>query len=96
MVLDLIREQVLPLSGMLLLVIAYFIVFRDPAKQSSLVYIWMNILGATILAVYAVFRREPMFFAIEAFWMVISVFLLIRRMRNRELISSFDPDQSKT
>jgi len=80
---EFLREQLFPLSGMALLVWAYFLAFRNPVRQSSLVYIWMNILGAGILSLYAIYRREPMFFGIEFFWMVISILSLIRFRRSR-------------
>jgi hypothetical protein len=83
MITELVKEQALPLSGMFLLVWAYFIVFRNPARQSSFAYIWMNIIGSAILSAYAVYRREPMFFGIEFFWMAISILSLVRKVRRR-------------
>lgn len=76
---SIILDQVVPISGMLMLVAAYFIAFRDPAKQRGRVYIWMNILGSAILAGYAIYRAEPFFFGIEFFWFAISVAALVRR-----------------
>ncbi|MFH1891394.1 MAG: hypothetical protein ABIK83_01775 [Candidatus Zixiibacteriota bacterium] len=83
MLIELLREDLFPLSGMLLLVWAYFLAYRDPLKQSSRIYIWMNIFGAGILAAFAIYRVEPMFFVIEFFWMIISILSLIRMMRRR-------------
>jgi len=81
MLIEFLREQLFPISGMLLLVWAYFLAYRDPSKLSSKTYIWMNIFGAGILAAFAIYRAEPMFFGIEFFWMIISILSLIRLMK---------------
>jgi len=77
--LSILREQLFPLTGMVLLVVAYFIAYRNPSRQSSRVYIWLNIIGSGVLAAYAIYRTEPMFFLIEAFWFFISILLLFRK-----------------
>ena len=68
-------------SGVFLLLLAFFLNIFGMMKRDGVAYIVMNILGAGIAAVASVMLHYVPFIILEATWTGVSLFALIRWIR---------------
>jgi len=71
-------EQIVSLGGALLVLIAFTAQQFDKMKPHSMLYLTLNLVGATILTVAAIRVRQMGLTLMEASWSVISLVGLVR------------------
>lgn len=72
-------EQIVSLLAALMVLAAYWALQTKRIKEDDLLYLWLNLTGAIILAVIAFRLRQVGLIVVETVWAIISVFSLLRR-----------------
>jgi hypothetical protein len=67
------------IAGSLLILVPFILVQVKRLRPDSLGYIWLNLVGSTILAVDAWQGHQWGFLLLEATWAVVSLLSLVRR-----------------
>jgi hypothetical protein len=78
-------DQVVQIVGALLILIAYAAAQLGAMDQHSRVYLILNLVGATILAVLAWFEQLWGFLLLETVWAAVSLRGLVQLLRGRPL-----------
>ena len=69
--------------GVLLMVIAYLLLQLEKLESSSFSYLITNTLGATLVIISLRYRFNLSAFLMEAFWLVISIYGLMKPLLAR-------------
>ncbi|HSS20016.1 MAG TPA: hypothetical protein VLL54_08075 [Pyrinomonadaceae bacterium] len=70
-------------AGVLLMVIAYLLLQMEKMSPSSLTYLLLNSLGASLVIISLLFRFNLSALLMEVFWLVISLYGLTRLASRR-------------
>ena len=76
-----IMSDVLGTLGVSLILLAYFLNLFDKIEPEHIVYIWMNLLGASLACWSSVLIHSIPFTILEATWAVVSLIALIKSLR---------------
>ena len=76
-------EQPIQILGAVLILIAFIAAQRGRMSPQSFVYLWLNLLGSSALAVLAFLDADWGFVMLEVVWAVASAFGLIELLRGR-------------
>jgi uncharacterized membrane protein len=79
--------QVASLAGALMILAAYFALQRGRWSSNAKQYLWLNIVGAALLTIVAIWDRSMGFIALEASWVIISLRSLLLGSKPRNLVS---------
>lgn len=71
-------EDLVGLSGMILLVAAFLLNLLGKLRASTLGYKLLNVFGAGILAWYGFAKETYIFVALEGFWALASVYAIVK------------------
>jgi hypothetical protein len=74
-------EQGIQVAGALLILAAFALAQAHVLHVESVAYLWLNVLGAGILAVLAYREKQWGFVLLETVWTIVSVWGLVRRSR---------------
>jgi hypothetical protein len=77
--------QALQLAGAVLILIAFAGLQRGSMKPDDPVYLWLNLVGAAILATAATIEFDPGFLLLEGVWTIVSAWSLVQLARKRKL-----------
>jgi len=66
-------------TGVFILLIAYLLQLRNTIGKDSLLYLWMNIIGAGLSCLASILIHYLPFIILEATWMLVSVAALFRK-----------------
>ncbi len=69
--------------GVFLFVCAYFLLQREVLKSDDLRYLCMNLVGAILLMISLTWKWNLPAFILEFFWMLISIYGIIKTLRKR-------------
>jgi drug/metabolite transporter (DMT)-like permease len=75
-------------SGVVLILIAYFLLLGERLSSKALSYSVLNLVGAMLITVSLVFEFNLSAVIIEVFWMVASAYGVWRALRNRAQIEA--------
>lgn len=64
--------------GVGILLLAFFLNIRRKLTESSALYLWMNIIGSGLSAVYAAMSGSIPFVVLEGAWASVAAFRLLR------------------
>ena len=67
------------IAGSLLILVPFVLVQMKRLHPDSLAYIWLNLIGSTVLAVDAWHGHQWGFLLLEGTWAVVSLLSLVRR-----------------
>jgi hypothetical protein len=79
-------DQLVQIFGSLLILIAFAAAQRGALSAKSRVYVLLNLVGSTILAVLAAHERQWGFLLLEFCWAVVSSWALVQNLREHRLI----------
>jgi hypothetical protein len=79
-------HDILGLCGVVLILTAYLLLQTKRLRAHDLRYSVMNAAGASLVLVSLFFEFNLAAFAIEAFWLLISVFGMVQSCRGRRAI----------
>jgi hypothetical protein len=65
-------------TGVLILLLAYFLNGRNMLLKENIIYILMNIIGAGLACIASVLLRYWPFIILEACWTLVSLFSLVK------------------
>ena len=65
-------------SGVILILIAYFLLQTERLSSAHLVYSLLNLIGAAFIAISLLYDFNLSAFIIEIFWIAISIYGIIR------------------
>ena len=71
------------LTGVAMMVIAYLLLQVDRLSSSSVTYLLLNAVGATLVMISLLFQFNLSAFLMEAFWLLISLFGLGKTLLKR-------------
>jgi hypothetical protein len=71
--------------GVLLIIIDYLLLQLNRLSSNSLSYSLLNAVGATLIIISLIFNFNLSAFIMEAIWVIISLFGLVRYFRPRSL-----------
>lgn len=71
--------------GVLLMVVAYLLLQLEKIDSSSFLYLITNALGATLVIISLLYRFNLSAFLMEAFWLVISIYGLMKPLLSRRV-----------
>ena len=74
-------DQFVQIIGAILILIAYAAGLTGRWDTESLPYLWLNLIGAAILAVIAAITQNWGFLLLEGVWTVVTAWTLINRGR---------------
>jgi len=77
-------DQVVQIVGALLILAAFAGTQFGKLGQSSLSYLWLNLIGSLILAVLAVYEEQWGFVLLETVWALVSAWSLTQVLRGRQ------------
>lgn len=69
--------------GVVLMVLGYLLLQAERVRSSDLSYSLMNGIGALLVVVSLLYRFNLSAFLVEAFWLLISIFGLIKFLKRR-------------
>jgi hypothetical protein len=69
--------------GVLLMVVAYLLLQLEKLSSSALSYLLLNTVGAMLVIISLMFRFNLSAFLMEAFWLLISLYGLIKSLFSR-------------
>ncbi|MGY0235235.1 CBU_0592 family membrane protein [Longispora urticae] len=75
--------QTVQIVGSLLVLSGFALAQAGVLNPKSLVYLWLNVVGSTVLAVEAVLERQWGFLLLEGVWAVVSAVGLIQVLLRR-------------
>ena len=81
-------EQAIQVVGALLILAAFVLVQLDRLRPSTWTYLWLNLVGAAILAVLAFAEEQWGFLLLESVWTLVSAWGLFQVMRGRQPTSA--------
>lgn len=67
--------------GVGLILLAYFLNLFNKIDNESLVYIWINLIGAGLACVSSVLIKSIPFMILEGTWALVSVVALVRKKK---------------
>ena len=67
------------IAGSLLILVPFVLVQVKRLRPDSLAYVWLNLVGSTVLAADAWHGRQWGFLLLEGTWAVVSLWSLVRR-----------------
>lgn len=70
-------------SGVLLMVVAYMLLQLEKLSSSAVSYLVLNAAGAIMVMISLTFRFNLSAFLMEAFWLVISLYGLVKSLKAR-------------
>ena len=73
--------------GVALMIVAYLLLQLDRLDSKTLTYSLLNAIGASLVVVSLLFKFNPAAFIVEVFWILISLFGIIRALRTPKLKS---------
>jgi hypothetical protein len=76
-------EQPIQIFGAILILTAFIAAQRGRMSPQSFVYLWLNLIGASVLAVLATLDADWGFVMLEVVWASASAFGLIELVRRR-------------
>ena len=65
--------------GVSILLVAYLLNLAERVSQDSLLYIWLNMVGAALGCLASILLRYWPFIILEAVWTIVSFIALLRR-----------------
>jgi len=77
-------DQVVQIVGALLILAAFAGTQFGKLGQSSLSYLWLNLIGSLILAVLAFYEEQWGFVLLETVWALVSAWSLTQVLRGRQ------------
>jgi hypothetical protein len=77
-------DQVLQVTGALLILAAFFALQRRWLVPQSLLYIGLNLVGSAILTVVAAIGSDWGFLLLQGVWAIVSAWSLVQVLRRRE------------
>jgi hypothetical protein len=77
-------SQGIQIGGAMLILLAYVLAHTGRWRPDSLPYLWVNLIGAGVLAVSAFIERQWCFVLLETVWTVASAVGIVQRARTRE------------
>ena len=72
-------STVIQIAGSLLILVPFVLVQAKKTRPESLSYIWLNLVGSTVLAIDAWQGHQWGFLLLEGTWAVVSCLSLVRR-----------------
>ena len=76
-------DQIVQVAGALLILAAFAAAQFDRLSPHSRLYLWLNVVGALILAVLAYLERQWGFLMLETVWTAVSAWGLVQLARGR-------------
>jgi hypothetical protein len=73
--------------GVAIMIVAYLLLQLDRLDSKSLTYSLLNAVGAGLVVISLLFKFNPAAFIIEVFWILISLFGIVRALRTPGLKS---------
>jgi hypothetical protein len=73
--------------GVFLFVSAFFLLQREVLRSDDLRYLGMNLVGAILLMISLMWTWNLPAFVLELFWLLISVYGIIKTLRKRGIIA---------
>ncbi len=70
--------QILSIAGAGLILLGFFFLQRGWWQSHGRLYLWVNLIGALLLTVVAVYDRRAGFIVLEATWIFVSLWGLVR------------------
>jgi len=77
-------DQVVQIVGAVLILAAFAGTQFGKLGQSSLSYLWLNLIGSLILAVLAFYEEQWGFVLLETVWALVSAWSLTQVLRGRQ------------
>lgn len=74
-------EQVIQIIGAILILIAFIAAQRERMSPRSIVYLVLNLVGSSVLAVLALLDSDWGFLLLEGVWAIVSAAGLLERLR---------------
>lgn len=74
--------------GVLMMVIAYLLLQLEKLESSSFAYLIVNATGATLVIISLLYRFNLSAFLMEGFWLLISIYGLIKPLVSRRASSA--------
>ncbi len=72
-------STIVQIAGSLLILVPFVLVQMRKLRPESLTYIWLNLVGSTVLAVDAWHGHQWGFLLLEGTWAVVSLVSLLKR-----------------
>lgn len=69
--------------GVICFLIAYYLLQSEKIAASDLVYLLLNLIGALLVMISLLWRWNFSAFLLEAAWMLISIYGIVKYMRKR-------------
>jgi hypothetical protein len=85
--------QILSLGGAGLILLAFFSLQRGWWKSHGRLYLWANLVGASLLTIVAVYDRRAGFIVLEATWFLVTLWGLVKPPGP---VSALDPESTTT
>src|SRR5262245_45224037 len=76
-------DQLVQVFGSLLILAAFYSAQRGWLSTDGRVYLWLNLIGASILALLAAYEAQYGFLLLEASWMLVAAHSLLRIRTSR-------------
>jgi len=74
-------EQVIQVGGALLILAAFAALQLGRIPADSRLYLWLNLVGAVVLAILALIEQQWGFLLLESVWAVVSAWSIVRLAR---------------
>lgn len=71
-------DQVIQVLGSILILIAFVAAQRGKLTTDSQPYLWLNLVGASVLAVLAAHESQYGFLLLETCWAIVAAYSLVR------------------
>ena len=80
-------SQIVQIIGSLLVLAAFGLAQRGKLDQKSLWYLWLNLIGSSVLSVMAIVEQQWGFLLLEGVWAIVSAISLAAVLRSRNRVS---------
>lgn len=77
--------------GFVLLLTAFGMNLVGRMSRDGVIYAVLNILGAAVLAIYALGKDAPVFVALETIWAATAAVTLLATLRRRKVLAQTSP-----